>query len=66
MKADNKQELLTGLRIMRSQLNILIECLEKESEFEKPYNKQFLRNITLDLRELYKSYYLDKKEKADE
>lgn len=66
MKADNEQELLTGLRIMRSQLNILIECLEKESEFEKPYNKQFLSGITLDLRELYESYYLDKKEKADE
>ena len=61
MKAHNEQELLTGLRIMESQLNILIKCLEKESEFEKPYNKQFLRNITLDLRELYKSYYLDKK-----
>lgn len=60
MKADNEQELLTGLRIMKNQLNILIECLEKESEFEKPYNKQFLRNITLDLRELYKSFYLDK------
>ena len=64
MKADNEKELLTGLRIMRSHLNILIECLEKEFEFEKPYNKQFLRNITLDLRELYKSYYLDKKEKV--
>lgn len=61
MKADNEQELLRGLKIMRSHLNILIEWLEKESEFEKPYNIQFLRNITLDLRELYKSYYLDKK-----
>ncbi|MBP3708338.1 MAG: hypothetical protein J6J36_07080 [Clostridia bacterium] len=61
MKAENEQELLTGLRIMRSHLNILIECLEKTPEFEKPYNKQFLRNITLDLRELYESYYLDKK-----
>ena len=61
MKVDNEQELLAGLRIMRSHLNILIECLEKEAEFEKPYNKQFSRNITLDLREIYKSYYLDKK-----
>lgn len=60
MKAKNEQELLTGLKIMRGYLNILIECFEKESEFEKPCNKQFLRNITLDLRELYKSYYLDK------
>lgn len=62
MKADNEKELLTGLKIMRSHLDVLIECLEKTSEFEKPYNKQFLRNITLDLREIYKSYYLTKGE----
>jgi hypothetical protein len=61
MKAENKQELLTGLKIMRNHLNILIEHLEKTFEFEKPRNKQFLMGITLDLRELYKSYYLDKK-----
>lgn len=61
MKAENEQELLTGLKIMRNHLNILIEHLEKTFEFEKPQNRQFLRGITLDLRELYKSYYLDKK-----
>lgn len=66
MVADNEAELLTGLRIIKIQLKILIECLEKEPEFEKPYNKQFLRNITLNLRELYKSYYLDKKGKRNE
>ena len=32
MKADNEQELLTGLRIMRSHLNVLIDCLEKTSK----------------------------------
>lgn len=58
MEADNEKELLTGLKIMRSQLNILIENLENKNEYN---NKNLLRNITLDLRELYKSYYLDKK-----
>ena len=58
MKADNEQELLTGLKIMRSQLNILIENLENKNKYD---NKTLLRNITLDLREIYKSYYLDKK-----
>lgn len=59
MKADNEKELLTGLKIMRSQLNILIENLENKNEYN---NKILLRNITLDLRELYQSYYLKKKE----
>ena len=58
MKAYNEKELLTGLKIMRSQLNILIENLENKNKYN---NKILLRNITLDLRELYKSYYLDKK-----
>lgn len=61
MKADNEKELLTGLKIMRSHLSILIEYLEDTSDYKRLYNKQLLRNITLDLRELYKSYYLDKK-----
>ena len=59
MKADNEQELLTGLKIMRSQLNILIENLENKNEYN---NKNLLRNITIDLREIYKSYYLRKGE----
>jgi len=59
MKADNEKELLTGLKIMRSQLNILIENLENKNKYN---NKILLRNITLDLREIYKSYYLRKGE----
>lgn len=59
MKADNEKELLTGLKIMRSQLNILIENLENKNKYD---NKILLRNITLDLREIYKSYYLSKGE----
>ena len=59
MKADNEKELLTGLKIMRSQLNILIENLENKNKYD---NKTLLRNITLDLREIYKSYYLRKGE----
>ena len=55
MKAENEQELLTGLKIMRSHLDILIENLENKT---KNNNKNLLRNITLDLRELYESYYL--------
>ena len=45
---------------MRSQLNILIENLENKNKYN---NKILLRNITLDLREIYKSYYLTKGEK---
>lgn len=59
MKADNEKELLTGLKIMRSQLNILIENLENKNKYN---NKILFRNITLDLREIYKSYYLRKGE----
>ena len=55
MKAENEQELLTGLKIMRSHLDILIENLENKTKYN---NKNLLRNITLDLRELYESYYL--------
>ena len=55
MKAQNEQELLTGLKIMRSHLDILIENLENKTKYN---NKNLLRNITLDLRELYESYYL--------
>ena len=55
MKAENEQELLTGLKIMRSHLDILIENFENKT---KNNNKNLLRNITLDLRELYESYYL--------
>lgn len=55
MKAENEQELLTGLKIMRSHLDILIENLENKT---KNNNKSLLRNITLDLRELYESCYL--------
>lgn len=55
MKAQNEQELLTGLKIMRSHLDILIENLENKTKYN---NKNILRNITLDLRELYESYYL--------
>ena len=55
MKAENEQELLTSLKIMRSHLDILIENLENKT---KNNNKSLLRNITLDLRELYESYYL--------
>ena len=55
MKAQNEQELLTGLKIMRSHIDILIENLENKTKYN---NKNLLRNITLDLRELYESYYL--------
>lgn len=55
MKAENEQELLTGLKIIRSHLDILIENLENKT---KNNNKSLLRNITLDLRELYESCYL--------
>ena len=55
MKAQNEQELLTGLKIMRSHLDILIENLENKTKYN---NKNLLINITLDLRELYESYYL--------
>ena len=55
MKAENEQELLTGLKIMRSHLDIIIENLENKTKYN---NKNLLRNITLDLRELYESYYL--------
>ena len=55
MKAENEQELLTGLKIMRSHLDILIENLENKTKYN---NKNLIRNITLDLRELYESYYL--------
>lgn len=55
MKAENEQDLLLGLKIMKSHLNMLIENLEKKEEYN---NKNFLRNITLDLRELYESFYL--------
>ena len=55
MKAQNEQELLTCLKIMRSHLDILIENLENKTKYN---NKNLLRNITLDLRELYESYYL--------
>ena len=55
MKAQNEQELLPGLKIMRSHLDILIENLENKTKYN---NKNLLRNITLDLRELYESYYL--------
>lgn len=55
MKAQNEQELLTGLKIMRSHLDILIENLENKTKYN---NKNLLRNITLDLRELYEYYYL--------
>ena len=55
MKAENEQELLTGIKIMRSHLDILIENLENKTKYN---NKNLLRNITLDLRELYESYYL--------
>ena len=55
MKAENEQELLTGLKIMKSHLDILIENLENKTKYN---NKNLLRNITLDLRELYESYYL--------
>ena len=55
MKAGHEQELLTGLKIMRSHLDILIENLEDKT---KNNNKSLLRNITLDLRELYESCYL--------
>ena len=55
MKAQNEQELLTGLKIMRSHLDILIENLENKTKYN---NKNLLRNMTLDLRELYESYYL--------
>ena len=61
MKVDNEQELLAGLIIMKCQLNVLIRYLEETSNYKNPRNKQLLRNITLDLREIYKSYYLDKK-----
>lgn len=55
MVAENEEDLLIGLKVMKSHLNILIENLEKK---EKYNNKNLLRNITLDLRELYESYYL--------
>ena len=55
MKAEDEKDLLIGLKIMKSQLDILIENLENKT---KNNNKSFLRNITLDLRELYESYYL--------
>lgn len=61
MKAEDEKDLLIGLKIMRSHLDILIENLENKT---KNNNKKFLRNITLDLRELYKSYYLDKQGEA--
>lgn len=55
MKAENEQDLLVGLKVMKLHLDILIENLEKKQEYN---NKKLLRNITLDLRELYESYYL--------
>lgn len=55
MKAEDEKDLLICLKIMKSQLDILIENLENKT---KNNNKSFLRNITLDLRELYESYYL--------
>lgn len=55
MKADNLNELIIQLKVIRSQIDILIDKLA----FDKA-DKKFLRNITLDLRELYKSYYLKK------
>lgn len=61
MKAEDEKDLLIGLKIMKSQLDILIENLENKT---KNNNKSLLRNITLDLRELYESYYL--KEKRNE
>lgn len=55
MKAEDEKDLLIGLKIMKSHLDILIENLENKT---KNNNKNLLRNITLDLRELYESYYL--------
>lgn len=55
MKAENEEDLLVGLKVMKLHLDILIENLEKKQEYN---NKKLLRNITLDLRELYESYYL--------
>ena len=55
MKAEDEKDLLIGLKIMKSHLDILIINLENKT---KNNNKNLLRNITLDLRELYQSYYL--------
>lgn len=63
MKAENERELLTGLRIMKAHLSLLIESMERDREFDSPSNKQFLRGISLDLREIYESYYLRRDKK---
>lgn len=64
MRADNFEKFIVGLKILKSHLGILIDDLTKEpSEDKIELNKSFLRNITLDLRELYESYYLHKDKK---
>ena len=47
MKAQNEQELLTGLKIMRSHLDILIENLENKTFIkEENRNQQYFHYLT--------------------
>lgn len=64
MRADNKKDLILNLKILRGQLNILIDELTNNL-VSSTQEKNLLRNITLDLRETYKSYYLNKKDVGD-
>ena len=45
MKAENEQELLTGLKIMRSHLDILIENLENKTKYNNKIINKLIKII---------------------